>query len=90
MSESGPRFEEPAEHRRFRGYLHALGQVHDADETDLVTRVLADPDRRWPDWLQRKTAAALNADALALLAEHGRTRWIRNAARRNPQHPGPR
>jgi hypothetical protein len=45
MSESGPRFEEPAEHRRFRGYLHALGQVHDADEIDLVTRVLADPDQ---------------------------------------------
>jgi hypothetical protein len=42
------------------------------------------------DWLQRKTAAALNADALALLAEHGRTRRIRNAARSNPQHPGPR
>gem|GEM_PF-6538113 len=42
------------------------------------------------DWLQRKTAAASNADALALLAEHGRTRRIRNAAQSNPQHPGSR
>lgn len=41
------------------------------------------------DWLQRKVAAALNADALALLAEHGRTRRIRNAARSSPKHPGP-
>lgn len=42
------------------------------------------------DWLQRKTAAATHADALAVLAEHGRTRQIRNAAQSNPQHPGPR
>ena len=156
MSESGPRSAEPAEHRRFHGYLRALDQVRDADETDLVTRVLADPDqamaqaavvrhidcraanlypgpayepwaqsmtritsgypflelrlREWTlfraitlglpwhqdaliessDWLQRKTAAAFNAAALALLAEHGRTHRIRNAAKSNPQHPGPR
>jgi hypothetical protein len=43
MSESGPDSEEPAEHRRFYGYLQALGQVRDADETALVTRVLATP-----------------------------------------------
>jgi hypothetical protein len=156
MRESGTRSDEPAEHRRFSDYLRALAQVPDADETDLVTRVLADPDqamaqsgivrhidrraadlyprpayepwaqsmtrttsnypflerrlREWTlfraimlglpwhqdalvessDWLQRKTAAALNADALALLAERGRTRRIRNAAQNNPQHPGPR
>lgn len=147
MSESGASAEEPAEHGRFHGHLEALSQVRDADESDLVTRVLADPDqamaqsavvrhldrraadlcpgpayepwaqsmarttsgypflerrlREWTlfraitlglpwqqdalvessDWLQRKVAVALNADALALLAEHGRTRRIRNAAR---------
>jgi hypothetical protein len=148
MSESGPPPEEPAEHRRFHGYLQALDQVRD-DEISLVRRILADPDqpmaqsaivrhidrraadlcpgpayepwaqsmtratsgypllerrlREWTlfraitlglpwhphsltessDWLQRKTAAAPNPDALALLAEHGRTRRIRNAAQSN-------
>ncbi|MBM9507585.1 hypothetical protein [Actinacidiphila acididurans] len=33
------------------------------------------------DWLQRKAAATPNATALEILAEHGRTRRIRNAAR---------
>jgi hypothetical protein len=156
MSQSGPSAGEPAEHRRFHGYLHALGQVRDAGEAGLVAPILADPDqamaqsavashidrraaalclgsayepwaqsmtrttsgypfleqrlREWTlfraitlglpwhpdaltessDWLQRKTAAASSPDALALLAEHGRTRKIRNAAQSNAQDPGPR
>jgi hypothetical protein len=42
------------------------------------------------DWLQRKTAAASNIDALAILAERGRTRRIRNTTRTNPKQPGSR
>ncbi|MFE0254603.1 hypothetical protein [Streptomyces sp. NPDC059010] len=38
------------------------------------------------DWLQRKAAAASNADAVELLAEHGRTKRIRNTARAGLQH----
>ncbi|MFD6327584.1 hypothetical protein ACFWOL_33290 [Streptomyces sp. NPDC058442] len=33
------------------------------------------------DWLQRQAAAASNTDALEILAERGRTKRIRNAAR---------
>lgn len=33
------------------------------------------------NWLQLKAAGAANPDALALLAEHGRTKRIRNTAR---------
>ena len=36
---------EPAEHDRFHGYVHALSQVTDDDECDLLTIVLSDPDR---------------------------------------------
>ncbi|MFC9438639.1 hypothetical protein [Nocardia sp. NPDC057030] len=39
------------------------------------------------DWLQHKTAAGSNTDALAILAERGRTKRIRNTARANPKHP---
>ena len=42
-AEDNPR--EPAEHARFAAYLADLEQVADADETELVGRVLADPDR---------------------------------------------
>ncbi|MFC8144383.1 hypothetical protein ACFUKV_22025 [Streptomyces paradoxus] len=35
---------EPAEHARYAAYLVELEQVADADETELVGRVLADPD----------------------------------------------
>ncbi|CAL9568486.1 hypothetical protein SUDANB176_04790 [Streptomyces sp. enrichment culture] len=42
------------------------------------------------DWLQRKAAAASNADAVALLAEHGRTRRIRSTARARLKHERPR
>lgn len=37
--------QEPAEHVRFAAYLVELEQVTDADEIELVGRVLADPDR---------------------------------------------
>jgi hypothetical protein len=37
--------DEPAEHLRFRAYLRRLQDVSEADEADLITRVLADPDR---------------------------------------------
>ncbi|MDQ0714150.1 hypothetical protein QFZ55_003602 [Streptomyces luteogriseus] len=36
---------EPAEHARFAAYLVELEQVADADESELVGGVLADPDR---------------------------------------------
>ncbi|MEU1573833.1 hypothetical protein ABZ519_22260 [Streptomyces collinus] len=140
---------EPAEHARFAAYLVELEQVADADETELVGAVLADPDRvmaeaavvrhldrraaqLWPepaweewaaalgrvvtrrpflvrrlhewslfravslglpwraedllassDWLQLKTAAGPDPDALDVLAGSGRTKRIRNAARAN-------
>ncbi|MER5967758.1 hypothetical protein [Streptomyces sp. NPDC002057] len=35
----------PDEHVRFAAYLDELQQVADADEVDLVSRVLADPDQ---------------------------------------------
>lgn len=35
----------PDEHVRFAAYLDELEQVTDADEVDLVSRVLTDPDR---------------------------------------------
>ncbi|MER5948175.1 hypothetical protein ABT127_19180 [Streptomyces sp. NPDC001904] len=137
----------PDEHVRFAACIDELQQVADADEIDLVIRVLADPDRtmaqsavlrhlghraadlcpgpayegwaqamtqatidppfltrrlgEWsllraitlklpwqPDdlltssnWLQLKTAGGANAEAVKLLAEGGRTKRIRNAAR---------
>lgn len=40
---------EPAEHARFHGYVRALAQVSDADECDLLARVLSDPDRAMAD-----------------------------------------
>ncbi|ULR54228.1 hypothetical protein [Streptomyces deccanensis] len=137
----------PDEHVRFAAYLDQLQQVADADEVDLVSRVLTDPDltmarsavvrhldrraaelhfdpaynewaqamnqatighpflaqrlREWalfraiklklpwhPDdllessnWLQLKTAAEANTEAIEILAEAGRTKRIRNTAR---------
>ncbi|MFF7262009.1 hypothetical protein ACFZCL_17225 [Streptomyces sp. NPDC008159] len=137
----------PDEHVRFAAYLDKLGHVADADEADLLSRVLTDPDRtmarsavlrhldrraadlhpgpayeewaremtrvtidhphlaqrlrewsifravtlRLPwqpddllassDWLQLKTAAGTNAEAVELLAEAGRTKRIRHTAR---------
>ncbi|GAA3824912.1 hypothetical protein [Streptomyces chiangmaiensis] len=38
------------------------------------------------DWLQRKAAAASNADAIEILAERGRTKRIRNTARTSLKH----
>ncbi|MFD8912317.1 hypothetical protein [Streptomyces sp. NPDC059575] len=40
-----PIAQNPDEHARFAAYLDKLWQVADADEADLVSRVLADPDR---------------------------------------------
>lgn len=40
---------EPAEHTRFHGYVHALSQVSDADECDLLAVVFDDPDRAMAD-----------------------------------------
>lgn len=53
---------EPAEHARFRGYVHALAQVPDADECDVLAHVLGDPDRAMADsavigHLDRRAAA---------------------------------
>ncbi|MFB7616061.1 hypothetical protein [Kitasatospora sp. NPDC056181] len=148
--------EEPAEHLRFWDYLSRLEQVTEADEVDLVSEVLTDPDqamaqsavvrhldrraadlhpgpayepwaermsrattrhpflarrlhewslyravrlrRSWSpdallassDWLQLLTAAAPNAAALEILADRGRTKRIRNAARAGLKQPGRR
>ncbi|MCL6734946.1 hypothetical protein [Streptomyces neyagawaensis] len=137
----------PDEHIRFAAYLDRLGNVADADEADLVSRVLTDPDqtmarsavlrhldrraaglhpgrayeewaremtrttidhplltqrlREWSifravtlklpwqpddllassDWLQLKTAAGTNTEAMEILAVAGRTKRIRNTAR---------
>ncbi|MET9430688.1 hypothetical protein [Streptomyces sp. NPDC003036] len=47
---TGPhRDEEPAEHRRFAGYLQALEVVAEADEADLVASVLCDRDAAMAD-----------------------------------------
>jgi hypothetical protein len=37
--------EEPAEHLRFAAYLSALEQVTNADEANMVSEVLTDPDQ---------------------------------------------
>ncbi|MFE4599279.1 hypothetical protein ACFRKE_00290 [Kitasatospora indigofera] len=37
--------EEPAEHLRFRDYLSKLEQATEADEVDLISEVLTDPDQ---------------------------------------------
>jgi hypothetical protein len=144
---AGDSAQEPPEHARFAAHLVALEQVTDADESELVAAVLADPDpvmagaavvrhldrravelypgpaweewaeamarvvgdrpflvrrlREWAlfravalglpwdqdallgssDWLQLKTAAGWSPDALAVLAERGRTKRIRGTAR---------
>ncbi|MFE0420120.1 hypothetical protein [Streptomyces tendae] len=142
----------PDEHVRFAAYLDKLGHVADANEVDLVSRVLTDPDqtmaqsavlrhldrraaglypapayeewaqamtqatvddpflaqrlREWslfraitlnlpwqPEnllasskWLQLKGAAGTNSEAVEVLAEAGRTKRIRNAARTSLTH----
>ena len=142
----------PDEHVRFAAYLDKLGHVADANELDLVSRVLTDPDqtmaqsavlrhldrraaglypgpayegwaqamtqatidhpflaqrlREWslfraitlklpwqPDdllassnWLQLKSAAGTNTEAIEILAEAGRAKRIRNTARIGLNH----
>jgi hypothetical protein len=142
----------PDEHVRFAAYLDKLGHVADANELDLVSRVLTDPDqtmaqsavlrhldrraaglypgpayegwaqamtqgtidhpflaqrlREWSlfraitlklpwqpedllassNWLQLKTAAGTNIEAIEILAEVGRTKRIRNTARIGLSH----
>ncbi|MGW1011933.1 hypothetical protein ACWD4X_18115 [Streptomyces termitum] len=141
------------EHGRFAAYLDKLQHVATADEVDLVSRVLSDPDqtmarsavlrhldrraadlhlgpayeewaramtgattghpflaqrlREWsllravtlelpwrPDdllassnWLQLRTAAGTNTEAIEVLAESGRTKRIRNTASTGLDHP---
>ncbi|MDX2646344.1 hypothetical protein PV341_22835 [Streptomyces sp. PA03-1a] len=142
----------PDEHVRFAAYLDKLGHVTVANELDLVSSVLTDPDqtmaqsavlrhldrraaglypgpayeewaqamtqaaidhpflaqrlREWllfraitlklpwqpadllasSNWLQLKTAAGSNTEAVEILAEAGRTKRIRNAARTSLTH----
>ncbi|MFF0559977.1 hypothetical protein [Streptomyces sp. NPDC004266] len=144
----------PDEHVRFAAYLDELRQVADADEADLVRRVLTDPDptmarsavlrhldrraavlypgpayegwaqamtrattghpfpaqrlREWSlfravtlelpwqpddllassDRLQLMAAAGTNTEAIGILAEAGRTKRIRNAAKATLSHRG--
>ncbi len=42
------------------------------------------------DWLQLKAAAASNTDAIEILAQHGRTKRIRNTAKTNIKQQGSR
>jgi hypothetical protein len=42
------------------------------------------------DWLQLKAAATSNTDAIEILAQHGRTKRIRNTARTNVKQQGSR
>ncbi len=136
----------PDEHVRFAAYLDKLEHVADANEVNLVSRVLSDPDqtmaqsavlrhldrraaglypgpayegwaqamtqatidhpflaqrlREWSlfravtlkqpwqpedllassNWLQLKTAAGTNSEAIEILAKAGRTKRIRNTA----------
>ncbi|MYQ48826.1 hypothetical protein GTW40_27995 [Streptomyces sp. SID4985] len=147
-----PLAQNPDEHARFAAYLDKLRRVADADEADLVGRILADPDRtmaqsavlrhvdrravdlltgpayeewaqmmtqvmtdrpflaqrlrEWSlfravtlklpwqphdllassNWLQLKTAAGTNVEAIEFLAEAGRTKRVRNAARASLNH----
>jgi hypothetical protein len=142
----------PDEHVRFAAYLDKLGHVADANEVDLVSSVLTDPDqtmaqsavlrqldrraaglyagpayegwvqamtqaaiaypvlvqrlREWSlfravrlklpwqpedllassNWLQLKTAAGPNTEAIEILAEAGRSKRIRNTARIGLNH----
>lgn len=142
----------PNEHARFAAYRDKLGHVADANEHNLVSRVLTDPDQTmaqsavlqhldrraaglypgpayegwaqamtqatidhpflaqrlrewslfraitlklpWPpenllassNWLQLKTAAGTNTEAIEILAEAGRTKRIRTTARIGLNH----
>jgi hypothetical protein len=144
--------QDPDEHVRFMAYLDELRQVAGADEFELVSRVLSDPDqsmaqsavlrhldrraadlypgpayeewaqgitvatidypflaqrlREWAlfravtlklpwqsddllassNWLQLKTAAGTNTEAIEILAEAGRTKRIRNTAGTSLNH----
>jgi hypothetical protein len=68
---------EPAEHARYRGYLHALSQVSDADEPALLAEVLADPDRTVAE-----AAVIGHLDRRAAALDHGEsfTAWSRRIA----------
>jgi hypothetical protein len=68
---------EPAEHSRFHGYVHALSQVSDADECDVLVEVLSDPDRAMAD---SAVIGHLDRRAAALDRGESFTAWSRRIA----------
>ncbi|MFB7312089.1 hypothetical protein [Streptomyces sp. NPDC056192] len=63
---------EPAEHRRFAGYLQALEAVAEGDEADLVTAVLRDQDMTMAD---SAVGHHLDCRAADLLTDPRFTTW---------------
>lgn len=64
--------EEPAEHRRFAGYLQVLGAVAEGDEADLVAAVLRDQDMKMAD---SAVGRHLDCRAADLLTDPRFTAW---------------
>ncbi|MFE1151024.1 hypothetical protein ACFW42_28515 [Streptomyces albidoflavus] len=64
----------PDEHVRFAAYLDELQQVPDADEVDLVSRVLTDPDRTMA---QSAVLRHLDHRAAGLYPSPAYEEWVR-------------
>ncbi|WP_330302048.1 MULTISPECIES: hypothetical protein [unclassified Streptomyces] len=69
--------EEPAEHRRFTHYLHALATVAETDEADLVAAVLHDQDATMAD---SAVGRHLDRRAAGLLTDPQFTAWAQTMA----------
>ncbi|MFF3306190.1 hypothetical protein [Streptomyces sp. NPDC002952] len=84
MSHRNAPQEEPAEHVRFAVYLSELEQVADADEADLVSEVLTDPDQ-----IMAQSAVLRHLDRRATDLHHGPAYepWTESMARAAIDHP---
>ena len=76
--------EEPAEHLRFWAHLSALEQVTDADEADVVGRVLTDPDQTMA---QSALVRHVDRRAAELHSGPGYEPWAETMARATTRYP---
>ncbi|MGW8768177.1 hypothetical protein ACWGN5_37510 [Streptomyces sp. NPDC055815] len=74
----------PDEHIRFAAYLDNLRQVADADEVDLVRRVLTDPD---PSMAQSAVLRHLDRRAAVLYPGPAYEGWAQAMTRATIDHP---
>ncbi|WP_327436450.1 hypothetical protein OG279_37435 (plasmid) [Streptomyces sp. NBC_01201] len=72
------------EHVRFAAYLDKLQQVAEADEADLVRRVLTDPDQTMA---RSAVLRHLDRRAAALHAGPAYDRWVRAITQATINHP---